>query len=133
MQNSHRKVSFTESWVLFFRNYAEFSGRSSRSAYWYWFLWSVLISILIEAFRISSGGASLVDLIDLLWSLAVIVPGVAISARRLHDVGRSGWWLLIAFTIVGLIPLFIWYVRAGDSDLNKYGENIEQGKKSTNL
>ena len=73
--------------------------------------------------------AYLIDLIELLWSLAIIVPGIAIGIRRLHDVNRSGWWWLIAFTVVGLIPLFIWSVRAGDNDLNDYGEDIEQGKE----
>ena len=129
MDNSHRKVSFTESWVLFFRNYANFSGRSSRSAYWYWFLWSFIITLVFEILRIATVEAYLIDLIELLWSLAIIVPGIAIGIRRLHDVNRSGWWWLIAFTVVGLIPLFIWSVRAGDNDLNDYGEDIEQGKE----
>lgn len=128
MDISHRKVSFAQSWVLFFRNYANFSGRSSRSAYWFWFLWSVIITLFIEILRASIGGElSPVDIIDLVWSLAIIVPGFALAARRLHDVGRSGWWQLIALTIVGIIPLFIWFVRVGDSDTNKYGDNEEQG------
>lgn len=128
MDISHRKVSFAQSWVLFFRNYAKFSGRSSRSAYWFWVLWSVIITLVIEILRASIGGeVSPVDIIDLVWSLAIIVPGFALAARRLHDVGRSGWWQLIVLTIVGIIPLFIWLVRAGDSDTNKYGDNVEQG------
>lgn len=128
MDISHRKVSFAQSWVLFFRNYANFSGRSSRSAYWFWFLWSVIITLFIEILRASIGGElSPVDIIDLVWSLGILVPGFALAARRLHDVGRSGWWQLIALTIVGIIPLFIWFVSAGDSDTNKYGDNVEQG------
>ena len=128
MDISHRKVSFAQSWVLFFRNYANFSGRSSRSAYWFWVLWSVIITLFIEILRASIGGElNPVDIIDLVWSLAIIVPGFALAARRLHDVGRSGWWQLIILTIVGIIPLFIWLVSAGDSDTNKYGDNVEQG------
>lgn len=128
MDISHRKVSFAQSWVLFFRNYANFSGRSSRSAYWFWFLWSVIITLFIEILRASIGGElSPVDIIDLVWSLGILVPSFALAARRLHDVGRSGWWQLIALTIVGIIPLFIWFVRVGDSDTNKYGDNEEQG------
>ncbi len=128
MDISHRKVSFAQSWVLFFRNYANFSGRSSRSAYWFWFLWSVIITLFIEILRASIGGElSPVDIIDLVWSLGILVPSFALAARRLHDVGRSGWWQLIALTIVGIIPLFIWFVSAGDSDTNKYGDNVEQG------
>lgn len=128
MDISHRKVSFAQSWVLFFRNYANFSGRSSRSAYWFWFLWTVIITLFIEILRASIGGElSPVDIIDLVWSLGILVPSFALAARRLHDVGRSGWWQLIALTIVGIIPLFIWFVSAGDSDTNKYGDNVEQG------
>lgn len=129
MDINHRKVSFAQSWVLFFRNYANFSGRSSRSAYWFWTLWSVIITLFIEILRASIGGeVSPVDIIDLVWSLAIIVPGFALAARRLHDVGRSGWWQLIFLTIVGIIPLFIWLVRAGDSETNKYGDDVEQGR-----
>ena len=148
MDISHRKVSFAQSWVLFFRNYAKFSGRSSRSAYWFWILWSVIIALVIGILRVfiiftnlRAGGTGLeaeeiidivdsgspIDIIESVWGLATIVPGLALAARRLHDVGRSGWWQLIVLTIVGIIPLFIWLVRAGDSDTNKYGDNVEQG------
>ena len=128
MDISHRKVSFAQSWVLFFRIYDNFSGSSSRSAFWFWFLWSVIITLFIEILRASIGGElSPVDIIDLVWSLGILVPSFALAARRLHDVGRSGWWQLIALTIVGIIQLFIWFVSAGDSDTNKYGDNVEQG------
>tara|TARA_Y100000385_G_scaffold71365_1_gene71656 strand:- start:44 stop:511 length:468 start_codon:yes stop_codon:yes gene_type:complete len=126
--NEHRKVSFTQSWVLFFRNYAKFSGRSSRSAYWFWALWSLIITIVIEVLRASIGEElNPVDIIDLVWNLAILVPTFALGARRLHDVGRSGWWQLIPLTIVGIIPYLIWVLRAGDSEGNKYGDNVEQG------
>jgi uncharacterized membrane protein YhaH (DUF805 family) len=128
LDNTHRKVSFTQSWVLFFRNYAKFSGRSSRSAYWFWLLWSLIITLVIEVLRASIGGElNPVDIIDLVWSLAILVPTCALSARRLHDVGRSGWWQLIPLTIVGIIPYLIWLLRAGDSETNKYGDNVELG------
>ena len=88
----------------------------------------MIITLFIEILRASIGGElSPVDIIDLVWSLAIIVPGFALAATRLHDVGRSGWWQLIALTIVGIIPLFIWFVSAGDSDTNKYDDNEEQG------
>lgn len=126
MDVSHRKVSFAQSFVLFFKNYANFSGRSSRSAYWFWILWATIISIFIEVIRAVS--VDIAVLVDLAWTLGTIVPTVAIAVRRLHDVGRSGWWQLIALTVVGIIPLFIWFVRAGDSETNKYGDNVEAGK-----
>ena len=127
MDINHRKVSFAQSWVLFFRNYAKFSGRSSRSAYWFWILWSAIIGFFFAVLRVSSDESIIVDVIDLVWSLGTLVPTCAILARRLHDVGRSGWWQLIAITIVGLIPLFFWFITEGDSETNKYGDNVEQG------
>ena len=74
-----------------------------------------------------SGDSNIFHILDLVWSLAILVPSFALAARRLHDVGRSGWWQLIILTIVGIIPLFIWFVSAGDSETNKYGDNVEQG------
>ena len=127
MDISHRKVSFAQSWVLFFQNYANFSGRSSRSAYWFWILWSTIIGFFFTVLRIGVDESIIVDVIESVWSWGILVPSIAIGARRLHDVGRSGWWQLIAFTIVGIIPLFIWFVSAGDSETNKYGDDLEQG------
>ena len=57
----------------------------------------------------------------------ILVPSIALGARRLHDVGKSGWWQLIPLTIIGIIPFLIWVLRSGDSETNKYGDNVEQG------
>ena len=126
MDNTHRKVSFTQSWVLFFRNYAKFSGRSSRSAYWFWTLWTAIYAFFVMLLSAFSGDSSTLNLVNVV-NLAILLPSYALAARRLHDVGRSGWWQLIAITIVGLIPLFLWFVTEGDSETNKYGDNVEQG------
>ena len=127
MDNTHRKVSFTQSWVLFFRNYAKFSGRSSRSAYWFWTLWTAIYAFFVMLLSAFSGDSSILNLVNVVFNLAILLPSYALVARRLHDVGRSGWWQLIAITIVGLIPLFFWFITEGDSEANKYGDNVEQG------
>ena len=127
MDNSHRKVSFAQSCILFFKNYAKFSGRSSRSAYWFWTLWTVIYAFFIMLLNAFSGDSSILDLVQVVFNVAILLPSYALAARRLHDVGRSGWWQLIAITIVGLIPLFLWFVTEGDSETNKYGDNVEQG------
>tara|TARA_X000000950_G_C13824274_1_gene623291 strand:- start:83 stop:328 length:246 start_codon:yes stop_codon:yes gene_type:complete len=80
--------------------------------------------MLLNAF---SGDSSILDLVQVVFNVAILLPSYALAARRLHDVGRSGWWQLIAITIVGLIPLFLWFVTEGDSETNKYGDNVEQG------
>ena len=53
--------------------------------------------------------------------LAIVLPSIAVTARRLHDVSRSGWWMLIPMTIVGIIPFYYWVCKAGDSQDNRYG------------
>ena len=56
-------------------------------------------------------------------SLILLLPSLAVAARRLHDIGRSGWWIFIAFTIIGIIPLLIWYVTGSKDEENIYGPN----------
>jgi uncharacterized membrane protein YhaH (DUF805 family) len=53
--------------------------------------------------------------------LATIIPGIAVTVRRLHDINKSGWWILIAFTVVGIIPLIYWYCQPGTPGKNQYG------------
>ncbi|MDP4022771.1 DUF805 domain-containing protein [Methylobacterium sp. NEAU 140] len=107
------------------RNYVTFSGRASRSEYWYFILVYVVLCFVagfldgfIHGYTKSSSDpqilSALVHLIHFLPSLAVLV-------RRLHDTDRTGWWYLAGFTIVGLIPLFIFSVMRGTIGQNRFG------------
>ncbi len=97
--------------------YATFTGRARRSEYWYFALANFLISILLGLF------GDLGKLVNFVYSLAVIVPSLAVGARRLHDTNRSGWWLLlILIPIVGWIWLIILMVLDSAPD-NQYGPN----------
>ena len=125
-------TKFTTAVELFFKNYSNFSGRSSRSAYWWWFLASSLLGILVAIIDMMIMGAdpwmqSNYGPVESIVTLALLVPNIAINVRRLHDVGKSGWWILIVFTIIGIIPWFIWLVREGNDGANKFGEDIEAG------
>jgi len=113
-------MSFTESISSGFRRYFDFRTRSSRSEYWWWTLFAILVSIAMSILdALLFGGATILDGLS---SLALLIPGLAVTVRRLHDVDRSGWWILIAFTIVGIIfPLIYWQIKAGDKGTNKYG------------
>jgi uncharacterized membrane protein YhaH (DUF805 family) len=65
------------------------------------------------------------ELLNVLFILLAIVTGftyLAVGVRRLHDVNRSGWWLLLAFTVIGIILLFYWQIKAGDKEANRFGE-----------
>ena len=121
-----------------FSKYATFSGRASRSEYWWFMLWTVLMQFLlgfIGAFVISfvmaatgSGGVEAEELGLLVgnglagvFNLAVFLPTLAVHARRLHDTGHSGWWFLLYFTLIGGIVVFIWLVSKGDDGDNQYG------------
>jgi uncharacterized membrane protein YhaH (DUF805 family) len=76
---------------------------------------------------VTSGRASAPELpfvfLQLSFSVAVILPSICLDVRRLHDTGRSGWWCLLSFTIIGIIPLTIWYCQPGQPGANKYGRN----------
>jgi len=97
--------------------YAQFTGRASRSEYWWFYLFTLLATAAADTFGGTMGNLA---------SLVFFLPGLALAARRLHDVGRSGWWFLLVFTVIGIPVLFYWLVRASDSGLNKYGERPER-------
>ena len=125
-------TKFTTAVELFFKNYDNFSGRSSRSAYWWWILASWLLGILASILDVMIMGTdawmqNTFSPFESILTFVLLVPNIAINIRRLHDVGKSGWWMLLAGTGVGLIPLFIWSVSEGDDGANKFGEDIEAG------
>ncbi len=94
-----------------FQKYAMFEGRASRPEYWWFFLFLVVGNFVL-------GMVS--DTLGLIFSLATLMPGLAVGARRLHDTGRSGWWQLIALTIIGVIPLIIWLAAPGVTSSSAY-------------
>jgi len=116
----------------FWTNYVNFKGRARRSEYWFIALFLFLTNL---GATIVDGAvfATDVDLfletggwgpVGVLWSLAVFLPSLAVIVRRLHDTGRSAWWLLIALVpLAGLIVLFIFTLFDSDSGENKYGES----------
>ncbi|MES2575502.1 MAG: DUF805 domain-containing protein [Bacteroidota bacterium] len=107
-----------------FENYANFSGRARRSEYWYYALASGIISIVLAIIDNVLGltfGAGETGIIGSLYSLLVFLPGLAVMVRRLHDVGKSGWFLLIAFTVIGIFWLIYLSFKEGDQGTNEYG------------
>ena len=112
-----KAVSFSDAISLAFKNYVNFKGRSTRAEYWWFFLFTFTLSIvtqIIDSF--SSLGVT-----NSISSLIVLLPSLAVGVRRLHDIGKSGWWLLLWFAvIVGWVILLVWSVRKSDGP-NKYG------------
>ncbi|WP_338064830.1 DUF805 domain-containing protein [Thermomonas paludicola] len=111
------QMTFGKAISTCFSKYADFNGRSARPEYWWFYLFTVLLS----------WGAILVDstqILSLVINLAVLIPVLAAGSRRLHDTNHSGWWQLIAFTVIGLIPLIYWLASKGDDRENDYGNLV---------
>ncbi|MCH1437563.1 MAG: DUF805 domain-containing protein [Flavobacteriales bacterium] len=93
------------------QNYATFSGRARRSEYWYFFLFNIIVSFLVGIIAVMTG----LMILPNLYSLAVLIPGIAVAVRRMHDVGKSGW-----FVLVPIYNLFL-ALSEGDEGDNPYG------------
>lgn len=107
------QVGFGEAIKLFFSNYANFSGRSRRSEYWYATLFNFLMSLIIGS----------IPYVGTIWALVVFIPSLAVCARRLHDIGKSGWWYLLNFIpLVGSIILIVWFCK-DSTEANQWGPN----------
>ena len=105
-----------EWYVIPFQKYIEFEGRARRKELWIFAGVNFLISIIL--------GVIGLDLISTLFSLAIFLPGIAVGVRRLHDVGKTGWFMLIGLIpVVGWIILIYFYVQEGDAGPNEYGLN----------
>lgn len=102
--------------------YAVFDGRARRAEYWYFVLFNLIVSIALMAIGAVIG--DFFGIISLLYSLAVLIPGLAVAVRRLHDTGKSGWMILAGFIpLIGPIWLLILMITDSDAGDNKYGPN----------
>ena len=128
-----RQVGFVESLSLFFKNYLNFSGRSGPSAYWWYLLWSLIFTILFAQIDSLALDISAEDLFSLssAFALITLIPSISLSFRRLHDIDKSGWWLLISLTIIGIPVLIYWAIKAGDRQENSYGADMEAGREAS--
>jgi uncharacterized membrane protein YhaH (DUF805 family) len=116
------------SWYLkVLKQYADFEGRARRKEYWMFILFNILFSILAAVLDNVLGIAHPVTgygPLYIIYVLVVFVPGIAVTARRLHDIGKSGWMLLLAFIpCVGGIILIVFFATDGNPGDNQYGAN----------
>jgi uncharacterized membrane protein YhaH (DUF805 family) len=103
------------------KKYAVFSGRARRKEYWMFFLFNIIISFVLGVIEGVAGGPGVIAGI---YTLAILIPGIAVSVRRLHDISRSGWWLLIGLVpFIGAIVLLIFAVQDSRPEENQYGPN----------
>lgn len=112
----HDATSIVENYKdIVMRKYALFTGRATRSEFWYFVLVNLIISIIVGVFG---------KFLQSLYSLIVLVPSLAVAVRRLHDIGKSGWWLLLVLIpIIGWIILIVFYATDTEARDNQYGPN----------
>ena len=109
-----------------FKKYADFSGRASRSEFWWFelFLWiAMIVAAIIDTMML---GYSFEDYgpIYIIYCVVTFLPAIAVGARRLHDINRSGWWQLLYITLIGIILLIIWWATVGENKKNNHGNPI---------
>lgn len=116
-------MSFKQAVSSVFHNYANFSGRARRSEYWYFVLFNLIVGVVLGIIDTMLGEDTLlVSVISGVFSLAVLVPSLAVCWRRLHDIGKAGaWWFLVFVPLVGAIILVIWFAKDTQPGENQYG------------
>jgi uncharacterized membrane protein YhaH (DUF805 family) len=117
-------MGFGEAIATCFHKYVDFGGRAMRPEYWYWVLFTVLVSLIAEIFDLHVLNIH-PKLISVVTSLVLLLPGLAVSVRRLHDIDRTGWWLWISLVpLVGAIVLFVFFCFRGTPGPNRFGTAI---------
>ncbi len=122
-------MNFWQAIASGFTQYVTFGGRASRSEFWYWFLFSLLGGLVTEMLNSAFFGTSIPSASPLngIFNLILFLPSLAIEVRRLHDINRTGWWLLIAFTILGIFLLWYWACKKGTDGPNRFGPDPLSG------
>ena len=116
-------MTFGEAVKSGFEHYAKFDGRASRPAYWWWVLFVVLVSIAANIIGLALDGISVISGIV---GLALLLPNLSVSIRRLHDTGRTGWWILIGLVpLIGWIVLLVFYLQPSDPGENQHGPPLD--------
>jgi uncharacterized membrane protein YhaH (DUF805 family) len=124
-------MGFTDAIKTGFQKYIGFGGRAARSEYWYWVLFVLLLQIVAWLIDMTLFGFNTtgVNPIGVIVSLATLLPGLAVSVRRLHDIDRVGWWIFLALIpIIGAIVLIYWACLRGTVGANRFGPDQLEGK-----
>ena len=114
-------MNFTQAIASGFSNYVGFSGRASRSEFWYWVLFTIIGQIVAGILDGLILPELPISLLATVFSLATFLPGLALNFRRLHDIDRTAWWVLIVFTIIGAFVLLYWACCKGTTGANRFG------------
>ncbi len=121
-------------WYLYvLKKYAVFKGRARRKEYWYFFLVNIVISVVlswVDTRLGTPGSAEGAGLLGSVYSLAVLLPSIAVGVRRLHDIDKSGWWMLIGLVpVIGFLVLLYFFVQDSQADSNEFGPNPKKSRE----
>ena len=117
-------MNFFEAIISGFRNYVGVSGRAVRSQYWYWDLFVVIVLVplgIIDETLYPGAQMGLFSYVNMIVVAALILPSIAIGVRRLHDIDQTGWWALLALTVVGAVVLLVLACQRGTQGPNRFG------------
>lgn len=119
-------MTFAEAISTCFSKYATFSGRALRSEYWWFALFNIIVSVVLNLLVQAIGPESAVlNLLAIVVGLGLFLPGLAVSVRRLHDIDKSGWWLLVGLIpLIGIILMVIWFCTKGSVGENRFGHPV---------
>jgi uncharacterized membrane protein YhaH (DUF805 family) len=111
-------MTFGEAVRSGFEHYAKFDGRASRPAFWWWVLFVFLVGIAANIIDLAIGA----PVFSAIVGLGLLLPNLSVSIRRLHDIDRTGWWVLIwLIPLIGWIVLLVFYLQQGDAGENRFG------------
>ena len=115
-------MTFGQAITAGFQNYVNFAGRAIRSEFWFWTLFTILVSIATSLIDLAVFSDLEMSPISTVVGLGLFLPSLSVSIRRLHDLDRSGWWFLLIFVpLVGAIILLIWNCMRGTVGPNRFG------------
>jgi len=117
-----------EWYIKVLKQYADFSGRARRKEYWMFTLFNIIMMfVLMFVIMMVKGSPAMLALATIAYSLYIIIPSIAVVVRRLHDIGKSGWWYFIVLVpLVGGILLIVWLCTDSQADENKWGANPKE-------
>ncbi len=117
---------FNKYFIGVIKNYMVFEGRARRKEYWFFVLFYFLISLVLDLIEVALGLYVVggMGILSLILSLILLLPSLAVGARRLHDIDKSAWWLLIALIpLIGVIVLLVFFCLKGTDGPNRFGED----------
>ena len=104
--------------TVLMQKYANFSGRAMRSEYWWYTLFAIIVSVVLSVVDMMLG----TQLLQPIFALATLLPGIGVCVRRLHDLDKSGWWLLILLIpLIGALVMLYWFCQPGTPGDNQFG------------